>query len=798
MFLLTLISRFFLFIILLGTISACDNASNKKVQYLEEAKQFYKYGEIKKAQAAFDKALAVDPKNKQAQLQMIEEIVNLGDVQTGVKQYLKIIKQDAREVTARVKLAQLLFQAGKIPEAEQMAQEALVLDADNIEANILMGGILSAQHNTDAAFLKAEQALRQKPDNVPATLLLASLNAKIGKTLEAIALLQHSIEKNPKYVTPRLLLVNLYVQNNDREKARELLSEIITLEPKAIVHRQRLAMYYIADKQTAKAEEILRIAANDLPNDEQAKLLLIEFLATHKSNEAAIAELLPMLEENAANFDLRFKLAELQQAQQKYEEVEAILKESIALAKQKSESVRASNKLAQFYIARNRIEDAKQVLGSVLGLQADNTDALVLKAELALADNKVGEAITGLRAILNDEPYNFKALKDLSHAHQLNNEPLLALENLQKVLELTPNDEDARLEAVDLLLKSGNTKEAGQQLNTLFKLNPNSKIGLEALTKIYLAQKQWEQARQTAKQIQTQFSTEASGFYLEGLSYQAEETFEKSIEPLALALQKQPEAVEALNQLITGYLVLKQPDKAIVKLNEIIKNHPNHFYAFNLLGSVYGNLNKFDEAIAAYQKAIQIRPDWSKSYRNIAIIKRLQKKPQEAIDMLTKGIANCPESADIVNDLVKIHHQAGNHDRVISLYEEYLKKKPESLSTINNLVSYITDNGKDKASIDKSEKLLELLTQSNNPYFLDTAAWFMYHQGQYEKAKEALLKAKVLNSANPINDYHLGMIYLKLGDKTQAKQYLQQAVESKLEFNGRQEAITVLKDMKTV
>lgn len=796
MLLFTPMLRSFFLIILITTFSACDSTLNKRTQYLEEAKQFYKYGEIKKAQAAFDKAVALDPENRQAHLQVADEIVKLGDVQSAVKHYLNIIKQDGRELTARVKLGQLLLQAGKVPEAGQMAEEALALDAENSEAILLMGRILSAQGNTDAAFVKAEKVLKNTPGNVPATLLLASLNAKTGKVSEAIGLLQGSIEKNPKDIAPRLLLVNLYVQNKDREKARELMSEIITLEPKAIVHRQRLAMFYIADKQTGKAEEVLRAAVNDLTGDEQAKLLLIEFLAANKSNEAAVAELLPMLEGNPAFFELRYKLAELQQAQQKYDDVEDILKESIILAKQQLEAVKAGNKLARFYMDRNRIKDAKQALETTLNLQHGNTDALVLKAEVEIVENKIGEAIAGLRVVLSDDPSNLKAMKALSHAHRLNNDQWMALENLQKILELTPADEATRVDVVDLLLKTGHGKEAEQQLNTLFKLNPGSRIGLEALTKIYLAQKQWDQARQTAKQIQARFGTEASGYYLEGLTFQAEEKIDKSISPLLQALQYEPGAVEPLSRLIASYLAMKQADKAITKLNEIIRYHPNHFYAYNLLGGVYSNINKLDEAAGAYQKAIAIRPDWSKSYRNFAVIKRLQKKPQEAIDMLAKGIANCPGSVEIVSDLAEVYHQAGNHDQVIALYEGYLKKMPGSLSVINHLVSYITENSKDITHLNKAEKLLVLLVQSNNPYFLDTAAWFMYRQGQYEKAKETLLNANALNSDNPLSAYHLGMIYLKLGDASQARQYLQQAAENKLEFNGKQEAITVLKEMK--
>ena len=785
-----------LWVVFFLSLSACDNATEKRKQYLEEGKRFYKYGDAKKADAAFDKAVAVDPKNTQAHLAVAEEIANLGDMQATVGHYLEIIKQDPKQVEARIKLGQILLLASKLPEAQKLAQVALELDADNAEALVLMGGILSAQGNTDAAFVKAEQVLKTKPDNVPATLLLASLNAKIGKVDEAVNQLQRFNAKNPKEVSSRLLLTNLYSQTKQQEKAGELLQEIIRLEPKSLLPRQRLANLYLSEKQKDRAEEVLRTAVRDFPEDEQAKLMLVEFLLVAKSNEAAIAELLPTLEQKPDYVDLRFKLADLYAAQNKLKDVEETWQEIVSLAKQDAVAAKARNKLAQFYLAQNRLEDARAQITKTLTLWPDNSEAKILQAELALANGKTADAIADLRDIVTAEPENLKALKALSHAHQINKDLVLALENLQKILALNPNDEVARLEAVDLLLKSGNTKQAEDQLNTLFKLNPDSKNGLETLTKIYLAQKQWEQARQVAKELQTKFTDDATGYYLEGLSFQAEEKFDKSLEPLAKAVQRQPQAVEPLSQLTAAYLALKQPEKAVAKLKDIVKNHPGHFFAYNLLGTVYGNGNQLDEATAAYQKAIELRPNWSKSYRNLAVIKRLQLKPDEVVDTLTKGIANATEISDLTSDLVKVYHERGEYDKAIALYEQALQKRPESLSAMNDLVSYITAYAKDDSQLQKAEKLLQPLTQSNNASLLDTVGWFEFRQGRYEKAKDALLKAQELNKDYGVSQYHLGMVYYKLGDKALARQYLQKAVDSKTEFKGLTEAKEILKNLE--
>jgi tetratricopeptide (TPR) repeat protein len=144
--------------------------------------------------------------------------------------------------------------------------------------------------------------------------------------------------------------------------------------------------------------------------------------------------------------------------------------------------------------------------------------------------------------------------------------------------------------------------------------------------------------------------------------------------------------------------------------------------------------------------------------------------------------------------LAEYYHTLGKYDKVIALYEKAQQARPESLKALNDLVSYSTAYSQDKSQLERTAKLLEPLLQSNNALLFDSAAWLMYRQDQYEQAKQTLLKAVALNAAVGVVNYHLGMAYLKLGDKTLAKQYLQKAVDSKTEFNGVKEAKELLKN----
>lgn len=787
--------KLLLLISLTSMLLACDGSDSRRVGYIEEGKSLYKAGEYKKARIAFNNAAAVKPENSGSRYQIAEELSKLGDIQAAINQYQIIAKQDTKHIKARIKLGQLYLLLSKTDEAEEAAKEALALDGENSEAIVLMGSVLSAQNNSDAAFVKAEQALQKKPDDISAILLLASLNAKIGRVDKAISLLQQHINKYPDNVAQRLLLANLYLQTQASAKARESLESIIKIEPKQFIHRKRLSMFLTESNELDSAENVLRAAVSDLPEDGQAKLILVEFLATKRTQDVAIAELIPMIDEQPDNYELRFKLADLQLAQNQLDDAEETLKEVVDLGKEGLPVGRARNKLARLYLAMQRTGQAKALVKEMLANHPDDVDALAQRGEIGLADNRVAEAIADFRVILNDHPDNIRALKLLSAAHLINKNPVLARENLEKVLAITPNDETARLDLVNLLLQTGETQQVEQQFNTLFKLNPNSKNGFEALFKIYLAQQQWTKARQVAEQLENSFPAEATGFYLSGLAYQAEQKFDKSIPRFALALEKQPQAVEPLNQLVNSYLQLKQSEKALNKLNEIVRAQPSHFFAYNLMGGVYTNAKKYSDAAVAYQRAIAIKPEWTKPYRNLALINRLQKKPADAVNVLKTGISNTKNAADLVNDLAGVYHENGEHDKVIALYEEVYKQNPDSLSAINSLAGYMAAYAKDSASLKRVAQLAEPLAQSNDPYLLDTVAWIAYKQDDYEKAKQILLKVHTLKPDIAASNYHLGMVYFKLGDKSRAKEFFQKAVDSKVNFNGLSEAKGLLRTL---
>lgn len=780
---------------LAASLVACSGSEERKAKYLDEGKKLFAAGDYKKAQISFKNVLQIDPKNVEARYEMAETSRQLGDLQGAVGQYLAVVGEDPKHSMARLRMGQIYMLVGKYDDAEKMANEVQALDAGNIEGMVLLASVLNAKKETDRAVTVLQSALQKDPDFMPANLLMASITAKAGKSDEAIEMLKTISDKNPTDAAPLQLLAQLYGEKKDIDKVQQTLEALVKIQPEKLDYRIRLAVFFTALNKLDDAQNVLDQAVKDLPDNGNAKLALIEFLVNKRTIEEAIAELVPFIEQNPQNYDLRFKMAELQLVQKQPEKTEATLKEIVELDKKGPQSIKARNKLARLYTATKRNDEAKALIKEIIEENPRDADALTLRGEYALAEGKIPDAIGDFRAVLVDQPQNATVLKLLSAAHLGNKEPSLARENMEKVLEINPKDEPARLDLVRLLQEAGKTDQAAQQLDALFKINPKSKLGLEALFKLYLSQKQWDKAQEVAKKLQEYYPDEAMGYFLSGMGYQFEGKLEKSVSAFESSLSKQATAIEPLTQLVKSYLALKQPDKAQAKLTSVLKDNPKNFIANNLLGEVYMGTGKLTEAVTTFKKTIEIKPEWPIPYRWIAKIYLSQGNKAEAIKTYQEGIEKSKGSLDLLNDLAGVYDGMGDPDKVVALLEDAYKQNPRP-EIANNLASYLADHGKDKASLDRAAQLAEPLSKANNANMLDTVGWIAYKQGDTAKAQDYLLKAIALDPESPINNYHLGMIYFKQGDKAKAVEHLKKSIDKKVEFYGVNTAKETLKSLE--
>ena len=112
-----------------------------------------------------------------------------------------------------------------------------------------------------------------------------------------------------------------------------------------------------------------------------------------------------------------------------------------------------------------------------------------------------------------------------------------------------------------------------------------------------------------------------------------------------------------------------------------------------------------------------------------------------------------------------------------------------------NLAALLTDAKGDKASLERALGLAKRFEIATNPSFLDTLGWVYFKLGQNDRALPIFEKAAAAAPKSAVYQYHLGMALYRQGDMKSAKAHLKQAVDTKANFAGLEEAKQTLAKM---
>jgi tetratricopeptide (TPR) repeat protein len=125
--------------------------------------------------------------------------------------------------------------------------------------------------------------------------------------------------------------------------------------------------------------------------------------------------------------------------------------------------------------------------------------------------------------------------------------------------------------------------------------------------------------------------------------------------------------------------------------------------------------------------------------------------------------------------LATLEESRGNASGAMDYYKKALAIQPDNAVAQNNLAFLMLENGQDvDMALSLAESARRTLPHSTNT--ADTLAWAYYHKGLYDSARTLLEDAEKTNPNDASIQYHLGMVYNKMGNKANAVDHLKKAV----------------------
>ncbi len=292
----------------LGKLSEIDGAIEEAVRHYEAAlslqpralqlhypltQAYRRLGDLSRAREHAAKARPVNVETADPILQEVGSLTSSSEMllMTGARAvkggrldlaeeaFRKAVAANPDNSRAHINLAVALHQQGSLVEAEASAREALRLAPENFFAHFNLALVLEEQGRTEESFEHYAGALDADPRNVKANLRYANLLMRTGAYADAARRYRAVRERAPSLVQARYLEALAHISLDDFGVAVALLEEAVEIAPQHVAARNSLARL-LATATPPDSEKALRaLALAGVLNDEEVTMEHRETLA---------------------------------------------------------------------------------------------------------------------------------------------------------------------------------------------------------------------------------------------------------------------------------------------------------------------------------------------------------------------------------------------------------------------------------------------------------------------------------------------------------------------------------------
>ncbi len=754
------------------TLAACFDMESRMERHFERGVELFEAGDDVRARLEFRNVLQIDDRHAAGWYWLGKVEERRGEYPRAFSHYERAVELDESLLPARVRRGQIYLLGGDIDAAERDSNIAMAVAPEDPDVLMLRAGVRMRTGDPAGAEQDARAALERQPGHPAASVLLAENRMQRGDLDGAVALLERAIEHNPHAPELRLILGGHLDDEGDVDGAVAVLRALSEAFPESIDYRNRLAGYLVEHGREEAAEQALREVLAQTPEDFARQEALVEFVGGLRGLEGALAEVAALREAWPDSLDLRLLEARLLASGQRTEEAEAAYRAVIEAAEGRgSAAIRARTVLAGM-LAPTREDEAAELIAKVLEESAAEPDALQIHAALALRNNEPDQAIRDLRTVLREFPDRVAARRLLGQAHAAKGEPALAEDAFERTIDMAPTDPRAYLQLAELRVRNGDNEGALVVLENLLARTPENEAAQQAIARIQFSSEDWDALGETAERIQETRPEHALGFYLNGLVLQRRGEHEAALAALEEALERAPDALEAVIAVARSQLALGRTAAAAQRVQGVLDRNPNNVVAMNLLADVYLSAGQLEPARAGYREAIRFHPSSPRAYRRLALLEQSQGDSAAAVEVLERGARETGRNAVIVFHLAMAQERRGDLDGAIAAYEEVLREQPQAEVVANNLAFLLATHRGEPEDLERAHELAAGLADSEVPEFLDTLGWIEYLRGEYAAAQPLLERAVALRPDAGELRYHLGMTYAGLGQVEDAREHL--------------------------
>jgi tetratricopeptide (TPR) repeat protein len=773
-------------------LAGCGSPDARRASHLARGERYLAEGNLQKAQLEFRNAIQIAPQRADARVLSGEVTERLGDIRGAAAWYQSAIDVDGQSVSARVHLGRVYVLGSSPNRALEIIEPAIHQHPDDPKLLVVRAGARAELNDEVGALADANRAAELAPRDEDVVALLAALYRNEGNAARAIDLLQGALHAHPGSRDLRRVLANLYTQDGKYDLAAGEISKLIALDPKDLASREQLAELYERANQSDKAERVLKEAIAAVPQRDEPKLAYVRFLSSRGSEQDAARALADFVARNPSDYGLQLAQGDFLLQHDRQEAAVAVFRRVVDRAGELPQGLVARNRLAAILVTQRRFDAASQLIGHVLAGSPRDSDALILRAGIALEQGQAATAITDLRTVVRDQPRSVPVLRMLAAAYLSDGQQALAEEALRSAMDIDPRDAVVRTALAQLLAKTYRIDAAIALLNdSAHTLQGNVLIGA-ALVQAYLAKPDLEAAAKAASDLMRAAPKSWNGPYEAGLVAEARKRDQDAEADFERALSLDPEGIDALRAVSRVDSAAGRADRAIARVQSLVSTEPVNAAACDLLGELRFANHDAAGAVRELTRCVGLAPTWWLPYHDLGVAQLASGDSAGAARTYEQGVASTRMELALVIDAASLEEQQGRVDDAIRQYEEFHQEFPGRSIATNNLAMLLVTYKNDHSSIERARDLTSRFMTSTNPDLLDTAGWVRVKSGDAAGALMILQEAARLAPQSRVIRYHLGMAELALGQRDLARASLEASLAGSARFEGSDDARAAL------
>ncbi len=543
---------------------------------------------------------------------LVDTYVVNGRIDDAVTTYRRILQLEPNNLTYRMRLINLLSNQGN--------KEDLLRERTLAAESYLRLGYM------DRALTELEQALQESPTSVSTRLNYALALQKLGRTQQAVAEYQRVLQVDPRNITAlvRWHIAMITSIGSARTTALEVLSRIrwqlrgegqkhadvvireytqsVDIYPNNADVHFALGQVYHQSGQFDKAIDSYILAMRDSAVEVLARVSTAQSLLTQGKPEAAIQQ--------------------LEQALQSVRRSPMLIEPAIWAARPREEGeqhqapeVEISLLLAKAYGRTGRQEQMEAILRQVKQVQP--------------AQGEVASTLAEISARQGDIPGALQEYGDLVRHYRGNRQTDNALNVLNEMVRLAPQDPRAHDELADIYVNRGLLDEGVAELRLLadiyLRRNELEKAGtaIQRIGSIYAEMGNNDEALSNLRRA-AELNPESMDLLREVVSFCLQ--LARQIERRDEQESERYQSIAAQYQFIIAryYFETHQVKESVAALQQLITIDRGNFDAYDMLGQTYQSVGEYEQASRVYRNLAKVNPGSSIARERLAMLQELR------------------------------------------------------------------------------------------------------------------------------------------------------------------------------